>query len=931
MSRLLSPLALLALLLSPALAQDAKPPALTWSFETDADTPFVPREGVAVSRVTDHATAGQYALRVVCKGSDKPTWPALFLYPDKANPDWSARVSLSMDIFLETPDTVTFGAQLCLLDRNDAKTVSLGDLKPGWNRGLTLWLQDFGWDLNRVRDLCLYLGQPRRDVVYYVDNVRWETSYSQQAGGGWLNASDVGASGSSFQTTGKIAAGSNQITVADPGDFKVGQGVIISRCNIQYQQPRLWGPGEPYSTSKTLGDEAEFRGYDGSAGSWNVYLLEVDGENPATFRWSDDLARTWKGTKVPITYDWQKLSGGTEVRLKRMDWKKSHMITVSARDQLLTTIQSIEGNVLTLADTANRAAGDCVVLHNDTAALQAAVDRAIRTKCNLFIPHGYYRLTTSLRVNRPSLTIQGEDGVNTILDISAGQGGCFALSQGTECTIRNFRMIGHTGLAQAAGAFRMSNGTASFWACALKGCNAVSINATERVLIENVHASQMASEAFYCQGPSRVGGQPEPKQYCKQLTFLRCSVTDCAANAFNNNDTSENTSMLYCRVDGAGWHAYEGPARFIRVEGCYIRNAGPITIGDMSHRSEPLHILGCGQAIVRNNVFEGIGRCEGVAVNHGARQVVISDNLFINYNGPAINVSSYTVRTSYPSQNMIVANNVIDMTYPREDPKARTGINVTASNVIVANNQVYVRGATDPRVTGIRIAEPALNVNVHDNLVQNCTYGIVTRRVTSRITEVVDETTFVEDGLPLEWNDSHRYRNWNLVWLTGANQGKVATLDGFDPATLRFKLKAPLALKVGDSFEVYAPEGPNWTLHDNTISGCQFPVVLDSYGGAAADFSRNTLERGGCDSVKLGLEVRGRFALLGNHLVGFTDPAGAALALYPDKLGKPLAIVARNNVFERCTNVVAESQPGLWDALQQSGNLYLECGKKPGG
>jgi len=47
----------------------------------------------------------------------------------------------------------------------------------------------------------------------------------------WLNARDYGASGSKFQTVAHSTAGSNQITVADPGDFQAGQGVMVSRCN----------------------------------------------------------------------------------------------------------------------------------------------------------------------------------------------------------------------------------------------------------------------------------------------------------------------------------------------------------------------------------------------------------------------------------------------------------------------------------------------------------------------------------------------------------------------------------------------------------------------------------------------------------------------------------------------------------------------------
>ena len=897
------------------------------SFETDADNPFVLREGVTATRVTEHVTEGKYALRVTCKGSAQRSWPCLFLYP-KTEPNWSARQLLVMDLYLETPDPVEFGAQLCALDRKDATTVSLGKLQPGWNRGLTINVQDFGWDLSRVSNLAFYPSCPAKDVIYTIDNVRWELPVWEHGTDGWLNARDFGASGSQFETAATTVAGSNQITVKDPGDFKVGQGVMISRCNIRYLLPRVWGPGEPYSHCKPLTDEAQFRGYDGSAGSWIVYLIEIDGESPATFRWSDDLARTWKQTKVPVTSDWFKLSGGTEVKLAARDWKKATMITFSARDQLMTTIDRIDGNVLTLADTPNRSATDAIVRHDDYTALQTAVDKAIKQRRNLFVPNGYYRLRRGIFVNKPNLTIQGESGTGTILDISDGEGACVGLSGGGEATVRNFTMIGHTGFKEAAGSFRLSNGTDSFWACALKGCSAVTVTSTGRVLIENVHARRMASEAFYCQGAGRTS-QKEPEQMTRSLTWLRCSATDCAANGFNNNDTSENIYLLQSRIDGANWHAYEGPARFIRIEGCYVRNAGPFTIGDMSHRSEDLHQLGCGQAIVRDNVFEGGGRCQGIAVNHGSGQVVITDNLFVNYNGPAIDASSFTVRTSYPSKNITIANNIIDMTCITDKPVGCTAINVSASGTTVANNQIYVRGQTDPRVTGIRIAEPALDVDVHDNLIRNCGTGIRTARVSSVITEVIDSRTFVENGLPLEWNDSHLYRGWRVVWTGGSHAGTLSTMDSFDPHTLRFTLKEPCDMKPGDRFEPYPPGPANWNLHDNTITGCQTPALLDNYGSAASRFCRNLLERGGATGVKAALTVGGSYQIIGNQITGFDEPGSCGLALV-DKLAKPLPSVFRDNIVTGCAVGLSEGKAGLWEAAVREGNSFIGCGSGTG-
>jgi hypothetical protein len=450
---------------------------------------------------------------------------------------------------------------------------------------------------------------------------------------------------------------------------------------------------------------------------------------------------------------------------------------------------------------------------------------------------------------------------------------------------------------------------------------------TERTLIENVHASRMASECFYASGTARRS-TGEQKQYQKSLIYLRCSVTDCAANAFNNNDMGENTSVLYCRVDGAGWHAAEMPVRFLKLVGNYVRNAGPFTIGDMNHRYDDLHNLGCGQAIVADNVFEGIGRCGGVAVNHGSGQVVIANNLFINHNGPAITASSYTTRTSFPSNTVTITGNIIDMTCVGEKSAWRAGITVSASNTIVADNQVYVRGRPDPQVAGIIISEPAVNVIVHDNLIRNCQLGLVTGRAGSRITEVIDATTFLEQGLPLEWKNSHLYRGWNVAWMGGAAPNTLSVIEAFDPVTLRFKLREPRKMTAGEAFHAF-PSGPaNWNFHDNTITGCQKPVVLDSYGSEASWFRDNLVTRGEASNVKAAIDVRGMFKLAGNHISGFDEKDSSALSLSADLPSRTAQSVYRGNIFQKCTAVVAKDQAALWAAAKSEGNVLVECGDR---
>ena len=741
-------------------------------------------------------------------------------------------------------------------------------------------------------------------------------------GGRWLNVADLGASGSEVQTTATTTEGSNQIVVADPGDFKVGQGVMVSRCNIQVTGS-LYGPGSPYGSRRDLEETVQARGYDGGAGSWLVYILEVNGTDPLTFRWTDDLARTWAGQRVPVSFDWQALSNGIEVKLAQQQWELGNMVALILRDQLITIIEGIEGNTLTLKDAANRSADDAVVRHNDQPALQAAIDAAIGARASLFFPPGRYRLATSLRVRDATITLQGQSATQTVLDISDGTGACFSIYGGEEVTVRNFSMVGHTGLAEAAGSFRTSTNQ-GFWACALKGCSALSIHGTRRALIENVHASRMASEAFYAQAACRTS-TTEPPQYQQSLIYHRCSVTDCAANAFNNNDTGENTSVLYCRVDGAGWHAAEMPAKFFRFIGNYVRNSGPVTIGDMSHRVEDLHRLGCGQAIIKDNVFEGIGRCGGITVNHGSGQVVIADNLFINYNGNAINASSYTVPTSYPSNTVTITGNIIDLTYEGEKPAGRTGITVSASSVTVADNQIYVRGSCDERANGIAVLEPALNVSVHDNLIRNCNMGIRTGRARGRVTEVVDEKTFLQDGIPREWMTSHLYRGWNLVWLQADKVTGLSVIDAFDAESLHFTLREPRQMAIGDSFEVFPPGGANWHLHHNTVEGCLNPVMLDSYGSETSVLSDNTIQRGGATGVVAAVQVHGWFKLIGNHLADFNEEGSVGLSLYADRAGREVRPLCARNLFERCAVPVAAVEAGQWEAADAGDNVFIEC------
>ena len=118
---------------------------------------------------------------------------------------------------------------------------------------------------------------------------------------GWLNARDFGASGSEYASTAATVAGSKKVTVAAVGDFQAGQGVMLSECNPRIAGKTIWGPRHVVVMGRPLQDKAEIRGYDGTQGDWLILLLDVP-EGTTTFRWSEDMARTWHPA-VPISGD----------------------------------------------------------------------------------------------------------------------------------------------------------------------------------------------------------------------------------------------------------------------------------------------------------------------------------------------------------------------------------------------------------------------------------------------------------------------------------------------------------------------------------------------------------------------------------------------------------------------------------------------------
>ncbi|OGV67642.1 MAG: hypothetical protein A3K19_14670 [Lentisphaerae bacterium RIFOXYB12_FULL_65_16] len=143
------------------------------SFESDADLPLglTVQSGCTIQRVQQHATDGAWSLRVEIPGSEKDTWPGILL-KGEGQPDWSSRQALMLDIFLDGDAETGLGARL---DADKEVWCPIPTLKPGLNKDLIVGVAAVKEkvDLKQVKTLLLYIGQPRRNYVFYVDNVRW--------------------------------------------------------------------------------------------------------------------------------------------------------------------------------------------------------------------------------------------------------------------------------------------------------------------------------------------------------------------------------------------------------------------------------------------------------------------------------------------------------------------------------------------------------------------------------------------------------------------------------------------------------------------------------------------------------------------------------------------------------------------------------------
>ena len=131
-----------------------------------------------------------------------------------------------------------------------------------------------------------------------------------------------------------------------------------------------------------------------------------------------------------------------------------------ATADLITTINSIAGTTFTLADNASTTVDDAVVSHDDTAAIQAAIDAAeAGTVKTVFIPAGTYNVTGLTASGNVTILGSGDKASKLLSTANAVILDCDADASFEMPKVENLRITGDTGAGTSQIGLKFDDGT----------------------------------------------------------------------------------------------------------------------------------------------------------------------------------------------------------------------------------------------------------------------------------------------------------------------------------------------------------------------------------------------------------------------------------------------------------------------------------------
>jgi hypothetical protein len=232
-----------------------------------------------------------------------------------------------------------------------------------------------------------------------------------------VTASPYFASASQVETTGTITTGTDSLVVASATSFAVGQGIKVGLVAIQ-----------EITVTDGAGGDGNIRidlAFGAGDGTSTILVAVANGDTAAQvaakIRASSSFPTWWTVSGSGAVVRFTEVTVGPRslavlydnVSFLGVAGTSAHIQTgVIAAN---TTITGISGTTFTLAANASSSVTAGIVSHNDSAAIQAAVN-AFTPGDVIYLPAGTYRMDDTVNVigNRDNITIRGA-GETTII------------------------------------------------------------------------------------------------------------------------------------------------------------------------------------------------------------------------------------------------------------------------------------------------------------------------------------------------------------------------------------------------------------------------------------------------------------------------------------------------------------------------------------
>jgi hypothetical protein len=237
-----------------------------------------------------------------------------------------------------------------------------------------------------------------------------------------LNAKDFNVSASSSTTTGSITSGSPTLSLAAAIDFVNGQGIAIEHAGAAFAiNPPTALTIAPQGTTGSTTYSYRVASLDAAGGVGAAIAAVTTATGNATLSSTNYNRVTWTAPAAgtaPLGYAVYGRIGGSETLLAyvcgtRFDdigvayagipfpWLPNAPQASALADRLVTRILSGAGTTtLTLAANAVTTAASAAVSHDDTAAMQAAINQSASSGRILNLPPGPINLTSNVTVGQ---------------------------------------------------------------------------------------------------------------------------------------------------------------------------------------------------------------------------------------------------------------------------------------------------------------------------------------------------------------------------------------------------------------------------------------------------------------------------------------------------------------------------------------------------